>query len=206
MRVSAQARPQHRFASAQGYTLIEVLVAVLVFSILAASAYTALNALSRAAIVHRDHAEQLAALQLSVARLDADLRQLSHRPTRNVLGQDQPPLRGSRVEFEGIRSGWANPNELRRSQLQRFAWQFDGNELIRLSWPVTDPAGSTLPVPEALDLEMRDLRMAYRDQGGGWHDQWPPRTATELSLPAAVEVSLDTERFGVVRRLLVIQP
>lgn len=194
------------FASpSRGYTLIEVLVAVLVFAVLAASAYTALNALSRAAISHRDHAAELAALQLGVTRLTADIRQLSHRRARNGFGQTGPALSGSLSSLEGVRVGWANPNELRRSQLQRFAWQFDGQDLIRLAWPVTDPAPGVAPVPERIDLAIRELRLAYRDRTGGWHDQWPPRTASDQALPAAVEVLLETDRFGSVRRLLVLE-
>jgi len=181
-------------------------VAVVVFGILAASAYTALDALSRAAIAHRDHAEALAALQLGVARLDSDLRQLSHRAARSALGQAQPALSGSLSSIQGIRAGWANPNALRRSSLQRFAWQFDGEDLIRLRWPVTDPAGSVVPAPEVMDLAVRDLRFAYRDRAGRWHDQWPPRGATDSVLPVAIEVRLETERFGLIRRLVVLAP
>jgi general secretion pathway protein J len=190
---------------ARGYTLIEVLVAVLVFAVLAASAYGALDALSRAAISHRDHARELASLQLSVARLSADLRQLSHRRSRNAFGQAEPAFSGSRNGLQGMRAGWANPNELRRSQLQRFAWQFDGQDLIRLAWPVTDPAPGVVPTPETIDIGLRDLRLAYRDRNGGWHEQWPPRMASEEALPSAVEVFLETERFGSIRRLLVLE-
>ncbi|MEN1728260.1 MAG: type II secretion system minor pseudopilin GspJ [Pseudomonadota bacterium] len=189
-----------------GYTLIEVLVAVLVFGVLTASAYTALDSLSLAAMTHREHAEQLASLQTSVARLDADLRQLSHRATRTPLGQSTPAFSGSAFELQGIRAGWANPNEFRRSTLQRFAWQFDGNALIRLSWPVTDPTGAVVPTPEVLELDVSDFRLAYRDSSGGWHEQWPPRGGTSTALPAAIEISLDTQRFGLIRRLLVVDP
>jgi len=195
-------RPRH---PASGYTLIEVLVAVLVFAVLAASAYSALNALSRAAVAHRDHASELAALQLTLTRLAADLRQLSHRSVRDGFGQAGPALNGSITGLQGTRSGWSNPNELRRSQLQRFAWQFDGRELVRLAWPVTDPAPGVAPLTEALDLAVRDLRLAYRDAQGGWHDQWPPRNASDQALPAAIDLRVDTARFGALRRLLVLE-
>jgi general secretion pathway protein J len=190
--------------SASGYTLVEVLVAVLVFAVLAASAYGALNALSRAAVAHRDHATELAGLQLTMTRLAADLRQLSHRSVRDGFGQVGPALTGSATALQGTRAGWSNPNELRRSQLQRFAWQFDGRELLRLAWPVTDPAPAALPVPEAIDLAVRDLRLAYRDAQGAWYDQWPPRRASDQALPSAIELRIDTVRFGALRRLLVL--
>lgn len=191
---------------ARGYTLVEVLVAVLVFSVLAASAYGALDGLSRAAIDQREHAEALADLQLTIARLDADLRQLTHRATRNPLGQLEPPLSGSTRGLIATRAGWGNPSALKRSQLQRFAWQYDNSVLSRLTWGVTDPAALTAPQVDVLDLDLNDFRLRFRDPAGGWHDQWPPVSGPAPALPLAVEIQLDTERFGSIRRLLVLVP
>ncbi|AKS40942.1 type II secretion system minor pseudopilin GspJ [Wenzhouxiangella marina] len=189
---------------ADGYTLVEVLVAVLVFSVLAASAYVALDGLSRSAIGQREHAEALAGLQLGVARLESDLRQLSQRARRNALGQIEPAFSGSARGLSGVRAGWINPTGLRRSHLQRFAWQFEGGELARLSWPVTDPTEALSPAIETLDLDLEAVEWRYRDSTGAWHDQWPPRSGGAGPLPLAIEVLIDHERFGRIRRLLVI--
>jgi len=191
---------------ARGYTLVEVLVAVLVFAVLAAAAYTALEGLSRAAGQQRDHAEALAGLQLMVSRLEADLRQLSHRARRTPLGQLEPAFSGSLRELAGVRSGWSNPAGQARSDLQRFAWQFDGQTLTRLSWPVTDPAPGVLPAAEDQALELVDLRLRYRDALGSWSEDWPARGTAAEGLPSAIEVLLETRRFGLVRRLLVLSP
>lgn len=191
---------------ARGYTLVEVLVAVLVFAVLAASAYGALDALSRSAIDQREHAEALAGLQLTMARLDSDLRQVTHRAYRNPFGQLEPPLSGTTGGLVATRAGWGNPSAIKRSQLQRFAWQFDNSTLSRLAWPVTDPAAATGPQVDAMDLELNDFRLRFRDPGGAWHDQWPPASGPAPAMPLAVEVQLDTERFGAIRRLLVLAP
>ena len=151
----------NRFAGIQGYTLVEVLVAVLVFSVLAASAYGALDGLSRAAIDQREHAGALAELQLTMARLDADLRQLTHRATRNPLGQLEPPLSGSTRGPDRHARGWGNPSTLKRSDLQRFGWQYDNSVLSRLTWAVTDPSASSAPQVDVLDLELNDFKVAF---------------------------------------------
>lgn len=189
-----------------GYTLIEVLIAVTVFAVLAASAYMALNALSRAAMEQRQASEALAALQLAVARFDADLRQVTTRAVRSRDGGLEPALVGSRLELTATRAGWSNPAAVRRGQLQRFSWSLEQDRLVRLSWPVTDIAAATQPLSDSLLEELRLIEFRYRDRSGRWHDQWPPAQAVDESLPVAVELNLDSRRHGVIRRLLVLEP
>ncbi len=189
-----------------GYTLVEVLIAVTVFAVLAASAYVALNGLARAAMEQRERGESLAALQLAVARFDADLRQVATRPVRLSDGGHEPALTGGRQNLTATRAGWANPAGLRRSQLQRFSWSLQQNSLVRLSWPVTDAAAATQPMADSVLNDVRIIEFRYRDGTGRWHDQWPPAQGGVGALPVAVELSLDSRKHGVVRRLLVLDP
>lgn len=189
----------------RGYTLVEVLVAVLVFAVLAASAYAALDGLSRAAEAHRDHSAELAELQLAVARLDADLRQLTARPVRDANGQPQAALVGQRATLTATRAGWGNPGQVRRSNLQRFSWQVGNGSLVRTHWPVTDVVDATRAQSEPV-LAIRDLVFRYRDHEHRWHDQWPVSGQSPEVLPAAVEVRFHSEHFGPIRRLLVLFP
>lgn len=190
---------------AGGFTLVEVLIAVLVFGVLAASAYVALDGLSRAALNHRVHSEELAALQLTVARLDADLRQLTTRSVR-IEGGREPALLGERDRLVGTRAGWANPGGIERSHLQRFAWQFDNGELSRLHWPVTDPAPGAQPQLDPVLDELDEWQFRYRDGSGGWHERWPLDAGQVEVLPTAIEVNFVSRRFGPIRRLLVLAP
>ena len=189
----------------RGYTLVEVLVAVLVFAVLAASAYVALDGMSRAAEVHRDHSASLAELQLAVARLDADLRQVTARPVRDANGQPQAALVGQRATLTATRAGWGNPGQVRRSSLQRFSWQVGDGNLVRIHWPVTDVVDATRAQSEPV-LAIRDLAFRYRDHEHRWHDQWPVAGQPPEVLPAAIEVQFHSEQFGPIRRLLVLFP
>ncbi|TVQ38801.1 MAG: type II secretion system protein GspJ [Wenzhouxiangella sp.] len=190
---------------ARGYTLVEVLIAVTVFAVLAASAYTALNGLARAAMEQRERSESLAELQLAVARFDADLRQVTTRSVRTRDGSHEPALTGNRTSLTATRSGWSNPANLRRSQLQRFSWSLEQDRLVRLSWPVTDAAAATQPQADPVLADLRLIEFRYRDNSGRWHDQWPPAQAGQATLPVAVELNLNSRRHGTIRRLLVLE-
>jgi general secretion pathway protein J len=192
-------------ARQRAFTLVEVLIAVLVFGVLAASAYVALDGLSRAALSQRAHADELAKLQMAVARLDADLRQLTTRSIR-IEGGREPALLGEAGRLVATRAGWANPSGLGRSHLQRFAWQVEDGQLSRLHWPVTDPAPGTQPMFDPVLAGISDWQFRYRDGTGGWHERWPLDAGQLEALPSAIEVSFVTESFGPIRRLLVLTP
>lgn len=187
-----------------GYTLIEVLVAVVVFSILSASAYVALDALSRAAGDHRERSEDFGALQLAVARLDDDLRQLAARPVAATVGRTEPALSGEPRRLVASRSGWANPAGVKRSTLQRFGWQLSGSDLQRIRWPVTDPVADSQSLVETILPGVESLEFSYRDASGSWQRRWPPDEAL-ARLPTAIEAIVHTRRFGRVRRVVVLQ-
>jgi general secretion pathway protein J len=188
---------------ARGFTLVEVLIAVLVFGVLAASAYVALDGLSRAALSHRAHSSELAALQLGVARLDADLRQLINRSVR-IDGARAPALLGERDRLVGTRAGWANHGGSERSHLQRFGWQFENGQLSRLHWSVTDPAPGSLPLLNAVLDDLDEWQFRYRDSNGGWHERWPLEAGQVEVLPTAIEINFVSRQFGPIRRLLVL--
>ncbi len=188
-----------------GYTLIEVIVAVTVFAFLAAGAYIALDGLSRAAMDHRERSVEFGHLQTALARLDGDLRQLVTRSVRGPDGRHEPALSGERIRLAGTRAGWANPASQRRGTLQRFSWQFSQNELQRSSWPVTDRVPATEAWNETLLEGVAQVEFRYRDRQGRWRDEWPSGEDEMARLPVAIEVTLESDRFGRLRRLVVLQ-
>lgn len=189
--------------SARGFTLIEVLIAVTVFAVLAGAVYFSLNALSDAAFVQRQRSAELAELQRGLARLDADLRQLASRPVRGPDGEIKPALSGSMSRIEATRAGWANPQQQRRSELQRFGWSFTADGLIRSSWAVTDSTGAAPVMSEQVVADIGALEFAFLSPVGQWLDSWP-EDANPGALPRAVRYRLDSARFGSIERIIVL--
>jgi len=186
-----------------GFTLVELLVAVLVFGLLAAAAYGGLNALSAAAGAHRERSAALAELQRAVATLDGDLRQLVARQGRDRQGELLPALVADRRSLLARRAGRVNPAELPRSQLQQFDWRIEQTVLVRRSWAEVDTPPDADPSGRTVFASVSSLALRFRDAQGGWHRQWPVSGTTQ-ALPSAVEYVLDTAMFGRVRRLVVL--
>jgi general secretion pathway protein J len=190
----------------RGFTLLELIVVLAVFSIFAVMAYGGLAGVLSARERVLESFERTAELQKAYLRLRNDLQQLRARPARDGYGQPQPALLvmpDGAVEF--TRSGWRNPAGLPRSALERVAYRLDDDgRLVRASWRVLDRAQDS-PVSEAIVLEkVEELQWRFLD-GAEWRDRWPALADSgEAPLdvaPRAVELLLTLKDLGEVRLL-----
>ncbi|HHM04732.1 MAG TPA: type II secretion system protein GspJ [Gammaproteobacteria bacterium] len=194
---------------ARGFTLLELLVALSIFALVAALAYQALDTVLNAEAHTRERAERLGAVQRAFARLERDLTQAVPRPVRDALGGEEPALRGggAGVEvFSLTRTGWRNPLERPRSHLQRVAYVYQGGALSRRSWPALDRGPGAEPYEETLLENVDAVDIRFLDAARQWQRFWPPAGAEEdkTALPLAVELSLDLSDWGRLTRLFQV--
>lgn len=186
-----------------GFNLIELLVALAVFSVMAALAYGGLNAIAR---TRGDLARQEDAfrdLMRTVATLDRDLREAVGRPVIGNVGQTLPAFTGSARGLEFTRLGFANPQAEPRANLERVFYEFDAQALKRGRYPVLDRAATTLPQIATLRSGVTDFRVRYLDAQNRWLEVWPPpQTANATLLPRAVEWHLQTGDYGEITRVV----
>lgn len=196
-------RPGPQSSSIRGFTLVEVLVAVLVFSLMAATAYAGLNGLISAATELRQRTTGFADLQRAVTRLDLDLRQIVTRAGRDRQGRILPVLSADSQSLLARRAGRINPGGLAHSQLLQFRWRIDDGALVRETWAGVDDDPATLPFARQRHDQMTSLELRFLDSTGQWHQQWPVSNAAML-LPAAIEYVVDTPNHGRIRRLIAL--
>ena len=114
----------------QGFTLLELLVAISIFGLLSVIAYSGLNSVLNTRQVLDEHMERLAEIQRTNLFLTADLRQIVKRDIRDEYGDLQKPLISNELNsditsrlIELTRSGYPNPLGVTRSNLQRVAYR-----------------------------------------------------------------------------------
>jgi general secretion pathway protein J len=193
-----------------GFTLLELLIAIAIFALLAIGTWRMLGAVLDSDEATRLQEQQLRELVRGISAFERDVRQVISRPIRDAYGESRAALLGEQSgdgdSLELTRSGWRNPTGTQRSRLQRVRWQLSGERLERRYWTVLDQAQDSLPrVQNALD-GVTSMKLRYMDDSGDWQDSWPPAGLSDDErldrLPRALEITLQHRRYGELRRVL----
>lgn len=187
---------------AQGFTLVEVLVATAVFAIMSALAWGGLNAVIRARAALVAEQQDFSRTLRAVGALERDLQAAVARPVRGNYGETLPALRGDGDQLELTRLGYASPLVEARSALERVIYQQDGKSLKRGRFAVLDRAAGSLPEFSELRDRLRRFQLRYMDAQGNWLEAWPRRDDAPEALPRAVEFRLDIDGVGEISRLV----
>ncbi len=206
--------PRDVFKQGQkGFTLLELLISMAIFTVLSAMAYFGLANVLNAKDHTEKQADRLISLQRAFTFIGRDIEQASGRPARDSFGEPVPALTGSGfglVLLEFTREGVRNPMRLPRSSLQRVAYRLEEENLIRVVYPALDQGNSGVLNERVLLKKVKELEVRYLTPGLEWQDAWPVSLgagATALNvLPKAVEIKIDVEGFGEIKRLFRVAP
>lgn len=197
---------------AQGFTLLEVLIAVAIFVVVGALAMGGYNELIKQSdIVERSNVRSRQ-VQSGIQRIVQDFATLEPRPVREPLGESfQPALRAdARTEqlAEFTHSSWSNPAGLPRSTLQRVMYRMEDNKLRRDYWYVLDRTMAGEPASAVLIDKVERASLRFLDSNRRWHEQWPPLGYSAPDVlrlrPVAVEITLELEDWGEIKRLIEV--
>jgi general secretion pathway protein J len=218
----------------RGFTLVELMVALFIAAVMFAIGYGAIRQALASHETLKDQQAHLLELQNAVRVMEQDFVQVAPRPVRQPVGNEpaQPALAGGASNTQSslsssntsttgapplvafTRAGWANPKGLQRTGLQRVAYFLENGTLRREHWSVLDPTLASTTTRRDLLTHVKAVTIRYMDVNHQWQDQWPPATNAalvgqfqELSLrqrPLAVEITLDTEDWGTVVRIVEI--
>lgn len=193
---------------APGFTLLELIVVLAVFSVFAAMAYGGLNYVLTTRKTIEAQLDRTAEWQKAFQRLRNDLELAVPRAARDGFGQPSAAFLfeefGARIEF--TRSGWRNPLLQPRASLERVVYRFDdrNREFVRETWRVLDRATDNEPFKLVLLSKIDDARWRFMDASRQWQDRWPPQstgssTITAKTLvPKAIELTLESKDLGKI--------
>lgn len=199
----------------RGFTLVEIMVAVLISAILAVMAFEAMQqALNNRASV-RSAEQRVRDVQNAMRSFVQDFSQLAPRPVREPLGSDYQPAVLARTttatEVSFTRGGWMNPAGLSRSTLQRVHYVLREGRLYREHWMVLDATLEPQPRSKPLLDGVRSFRLRFMNDGRNWQDDWPPPAPSNPPderwlrwRPIAVEVTLELDDWGRLTRLIEV--
>jgi general secretion pathway protein J len=167
-----------RRSAEHGFTLVEMMIALLIFGMIAASGVSLLNFSVRAQATATQRLDALGNDRRMASLLASDLAQSVPRITRDSTGAQLRAFSGTNgigaaPILQYVRSGWTNRVEIAI---------VDGR-LERRNYPMAD--GAIVAAPQTLATNIESVRMRYRDKGP-WIEAW----TAAVALPRAVEVTL----------------
>jgi general secretion pathway protein J len=197
----------------RGFTLVELLIALLIFGVLSMLAYGGLDSVMKSRDRTESELHRLRQLQITFSQMQRDIEQLAARDGHDALGgrllrlsAGQPTDVDTLLQY--TKTGFRNPAQQTRSYLQRVAWRLDDGKLYRLSWPYVDRAFDDQATSTLVIDHIREVKIRFMDNKNEWHDLWPLPEAlastNALSQPLAIEVTLTLEQWGDVVRLFKV--
>jgi len=188
----------------RGFTLIEVLTALLILSLLALMSYRGLGAVLDARVHAGRETDKWRSVASFFARFERDLRLAAPRPVRTITGT-APAWRGyagassgPRVEFSRFASveGVDAP--------RRLAYGLNGKREIELwLWPGLDAAPDAIPARYAVLTGVTRFELQYLDANLAWIDAWPG-SAGAASLPRAVRLYVVLASGEDISRIFIV--
>jgi general secretion pathway protein J len=213
-RVNPVTRPT---AKQQGFTLLELLVASMIFAIMAVMAYGGLSNVIDNSQASQQALDRLRQIQQGVSVMNRDFSQIIPRPIRDEYGNPQPYLSaGDNIDnlVEFTRGGRVNPANLLRSSLVRVAYRFEEEQLIRLQWPQLDRAQESEPKQTVLIDNIENVTLRFLDENAEWQERWPPldsgsgsgsTSTAAIVAPLGIEITLQLKDWGEIRRLYAMK-
>ena len=189
----------------RGFTLIEMLVVLAIFSVVGLIASQLVSRTINSHAIMSERGARLVEVQRAMQILKRDVMQLTNRPIRDMLGDPIEPIRiGSDGLIEFSRMGWRNPLQQQRAELKRVAYIVEDGDLYRSYWSVLDRAQDSEPVVQKLLGDVEQVEFFALDAAGNEHTFWPllgsfaddPNTRL-----VALIMRVEATPFGIVERL-----
>lgn len=193
----------------KGFTLIEILIALTVFAILAtltsSSLYYAFTTRTRV----NAQAERLSALQLAVSLIQQETTQTVERAVRGNDLHVFPVFVGQPQYLELTHDGNVNPKSLeKRSTLKRIALLCMDGSLLHRTWETLDPVERNDYQDKVLLDNITDCHFNYLNQSlqplQEWREQAVTQSQRKELLPKAIQINITLQEWGELNLLFII--
>jgi general secretion pathway protein J len=190
---------------ALGFTLIEMLVALAVFSILSVLAYRALDAVLALDERSANMLVQDSARHRAMAILLQDLLHVRPRVVRDERNDYQRAYEVSEEYAVRFTRGGLPMLASMPAGMQRIAYTLnDDKELLRLVWPQLDSTSDLEPQSQVLLVGVEEFVVEQLDESNSFVNAWPPvnEDASLHKLPKMIRITIEFEGGSKLERLI----
>lgn len=179
---------------AAGFTLIELMVAIAVFAVMATAAYSGLDSALTTEAKLDEEGKKWKNLSMFMGHLERELSCFLDRPVTTADGSTLRSITGPDLTFTRTGSGAEGKAP------RRVGYRLNGGRLEEQVWPVLDTAPGTKPDVYPIMDGVKSFGVKFTGTGGGWSQQWD-----NDSPPRAVEVTLKLDSGEAITRIFVLR-
>lgn len=188
----------------KGFTLLEMIVAVAIFAVMAGIAYGGLNQTIKTGNQVGESNQRLSEFQFALSYFSRDWLQVSSRKIRNQYGDEENNIVLADNSVTFTRSGWSNLLQLKRSNLQRVQYLLIENNLVRRHWLSLDQGIGEESFDSILLRNVDRFEVVLIDVAEKAIETWPNTISGNNSQPVALKISLKIAQLGEIWRYLEV--
>lgn len=198
---------QTNIRQSSGFTLIEVLLAIAIFSVISLASFNIFDGVMQSEKVSQDKMQRMNEIQRAWLVIERDFLQIAQRtirlegeaPLANFIHANSYSFSASDQVIAFVRAGWTNPGLLiPRSDLQSVAYRLEDENLERLHFNFVDAVVGEEPKVRLLinDVIAFDIEYFYQ---GKWQKE-----LVENSMPQAIQLAVETRDLGLFTRKFIV--
>lgn len=189
-----------------GFTLLEILIALFVFSIVATIISTVLHQVISIYTTTEKNAEHFRKFAWVLLMMDYEIEQTVNRSIVNAKGQPEGAFVGGVKGFSFTHSSAANVIDQQiGSHLVRSGYYIVDGVLYHYVWPALDQAPNAYPTKRPLLQGINKAKFEYFDDKNEGHAHWPLKEdSAKEGLPRAIRIELTLNDWGRLSQLYVL--
>ena len=188
----------------RGFTLLELLVAIVIFALVSVMAYRGLNAVIEARQRVAAESQKWRDLSLFFARLGDDVTHPAHRPIRDKDGLLQPEWVAKKNIIGSYDANlYLTGMGVSGQRPERIGYRLQQGAIEELIWPNLDQAPREVPAIYRLLSGVKEFKLRYLTNDNHWVDGWP--LAGQVGgLPRALQVTVVLDSGESLQRIFAL--
>ena len=196
-----------------GFTLIEIMVAMVIFTFIGLASTGVLTSVINSDQLSSERFEKLEELQRAMLTIERDILQIVPRtvringdPVSAVISGGEDVYNSDADGLGFVRVGWHNPQMLLpRSTLQAIGYRIQEQQLQRLYGNYVDNVIGYEPKVKILLSDIEDFRVSFLTDVEQLEDpqEWK-NSYSSATLPIAISVTIISKTFGEIRREFIL--
>lgn len=190
-----------------GFTLIEIMVAIIIFAFISVVSYRIVSTLVLTKEVAGKAQDKWGNLSLAMSNLGGSRNRTIPLVARDENGNILPAVLGkSKItgiydsQLEMTLSGYIGNGVQEITPPKRIGYRYSNGNLYLVVWPVLNRVITTRPEIDLLIDNVTNFQASYLYPDNQWRDSWPPVGGDPTVLPSAIKILLNLKSGESIER------